>query len=152
MVFALNPLRGLAWHLVKRLIDQQFPDAQGISTHQLADWLTNDQPSPLLIDVRGEGEYAVSHLPGAQHLPSVAAVQQADIPPTATLVLYCSVGYRSARLAENLQTAGYPHVFNLEGSIFEWHNQGRPLVAGQQPVDQVHPYNRLWGLLLRERG
>lgn len=152
MVFTLNPLRGLAWPLVKRLINQQFPDAQRISTHQLADWLLNDQPSPVLIDVRGDAEYAVSHLPGAQHLPSVAAVQQADIPPTATLVLYCSVGYRSARLAEKLQAAGYQHVFNLEGSIFEWHNQGRPLVAGQQPVEQVHPYNRLWGLLLSERG
>lgn len=146
-----NPWRALAWRLVKRWVNQQFLDVPSLSTDQLANWLVNDQPPPILIDVRGEAEYAVSHLPGAQHLPTVAAIQQADIEPTSTLVLYCSVGYRSARLAEKLQAAGYQHVFNLEGSIFEWYNQGRSLVAGQQPVAQVHPYNRLWGLLLRDR-
>jgi len=152
MSSAPNPLRVLAWRLVKRWVDQQFPDVPSLATDQLARWLVNEQPSPILIDVRDEAEYAVSHLPGARHLPTLEAIRQADISPTSTLVLYCSVGYRSARLADKLQAAGYPHVFNLEGSIFEWHNQGRSLVAGQQPVDQVHPYNRLWGLLLRDRG
>jgi len=152
MSSAPNPLRAIAWRLVKRWLDQQFPEVPSLSTDQLAHWLTNDQPSPRLVDVRGPAEYAVSHLPGAQHLTTVEAIQQAHIAPTETLVLYCSIGYRSARLAQKLQAAGYSHIFNLEGSIFEWHNQGRPLVAGRQPVKQVHPYDRLWGLLLQERG
>jgi len=151
MPFASNPLRALSWSLVKRWINQQFPDVPSLSTEQLAHWLVNEQPSPIVVDVRDEAEYAVSHLPGARHLPTVDAIQQADISPDSTLVLYCSVGYRSARLADKLQAAGYPHVFNLEGSVFEWYNQGHPLVADQQPVQQVHPYNRLWGLLLRGR-
>jgi hypothetical protein len=57
------------------------------------------------------------------------------------------VGYRSARLAKKLQETGYSHVINLEGSIFEWYNHGYPVVA-REPVRRVHPYNRLWGLLL----
>lgn len=149
MLLVLNPLRALAWPLVKGLVRRKFPAAESLTTDQLAGWLVGDLPPPILVDVRTPAEYAVSHLPGARHLPSLEAVQQAQIPPQATLVLYCSVGYRSARLAEQLQQAGYPHAINLEGSIFEWYNQGHPVVRDGQPVQQVHPYSRSWGLLLK---
>ena len=145
-----NPLRTLAWKIVKTLVNRQFPGVQSISIDKLVSWLAgdNDVSPPVLIDVRQREEYEVSHLPGALHLPTVEAIQQASIPAHATLVLYCSVGYRSARLAEQLQEKGYKNVMNLEGSIFEWHNQERPVVADGLPVEQVHPYNRTWRLLL----
>ena len=143
-------LRTLAWHVVKRLVNRQFPDVQRISSKKLATWLASDLPPPLLIDARQREEYEVSHLPSALHLPTVEAVQQADIPADATLVLYCSVGYRSARLAQQLQDNGYEHVINLEGSIFEWYNRGHPVVVDGEPVKRVHPYNRIWGLLLQD--
>jgi 3-mercaptopyruvate sulfurtransferase SseA len=63
-------------------------------------------------------------------------------------VTYCSVGYRSAALAQQLQAMGCKKVFNLEGSLFEWVNQGYPVYQGEQVVKSVHPFNRLWGLLL----
>ena len=144
-----NPLRALAWTLIKQLIHRQFPQVQNVSTAKLASWLVDELPPPVLIDVRQGEEYAVSHLPNARHLTTVEAIQQADIPIDATVVLYCSVGYRSARLAAKLQAAGYKNVMNLDGSIFEWYNQGHPVVADDQPVQQVHPYNRTWGLLLK---
>ncbi len=147
-LFMFKPIRVLVWSLVKRLIHRQFPQIQSISTAKLANWLVEGTPPPVLIDVRQAEEYAVSHLPGARHLPTVEAIQQSDIPADATLVLYCSVGYRSARLAEKLQAAGYKNVMNLEGSIFAWYNQGHPVVADGHPVSRVHPYNRTWGLLL----
>ncbi|PSN20516.1 rhodanese-like domain-containing protein [filamentous cyanobacterium CCP5] len=147
--FFTKPLRSLAWGWVKRLVQKQFPGVASLSTADLAQQLAHGDP-PLLIDVRGEEEYAVSHLPGALHLPSEAAIAQADIPPDTPLVLYCSIGYRSARLAEKLQETGYSKVKNLEGSIFEWYNQGRPVVANGEPVQRVHPYSFTWGLLLEE--
>ena len=146
-----NPFRRLAWMLVKTWVHRTFPEVSRISTDQLADWLTSDRPSPILIDVRKPEEYAVSHLPGARHLPSVEAIQHSDIPTDATVVLYCSVGYRSARRSQRLQQAGYSHVINLDGSIFEWHNNGYPIVANQEPVQEVHPYNRWWKALLDDR-
>ncbi|MGP1384388.1 MAG: rhodanese-like domain-containing protein [Thainema sp.] len=147
--FILKPFRAIAWSFVKGMVQRQFPQVQSISTTKLANWRLDELPPPVLIDVRQEEEYAVSHLPGASHLPTVEAIQQADIPTDATLVLYCSVGYRSARLAEKLQAMGYKNVMNLEGSIFEWYNQGHPVVAdGSTPVQRVHHYNRIWGLLL----
>lgn len=149
MSVMVNPFRALAWRLVKGLVHRKFPTVESISVQQLAAWLERDRPSPTLIDVRQDAEYAVSHLPGARHLPSVAAIQQAKIPADASLVLYCSVGYRSARLAEQLRDAGYPNVMNLEGSIFEWYNRGYPVVVNQEPVQRVHPYSRTWGWLLK---
>ena len=148
MFGGLNPIRNLAWMLVKRLIQQRFPTVEQISTGQLASWLASDLPPPVPIDARKPKEYAVSHLPGAHHSPTLAAVQQSAVSAEAEIVVYCSVGYRSARLAQQLQDAGYTHVMNLEGSIFEWHNQGQPLVVDGEPTQAVHPYNRTWGMLL----
>jgi rhodanese-related sulfurtransferase len=145
----LSPFRAIAWSVVKRLVRRKFPGVQSISTQQLVDWMATRKALPVLVDVRRKEEYLTSHLPGAHHLPTVEAIQQAGISPDTGLVLYCSVGYRSARLAETLQAEGYRQVMNLEGSIFEWYNQGYPLVANQTPVRRVHPYDRVWGQLLK---
>lgn len=141
-------MRSLVWSYVKGLIRRKFPDVSTLSPTELATWLASDRPNPILIDVRQPAEYAVSHLPGARYLPTLAAIQQAHIGTDAALVLYCSVGYRSARLASQLQANGFQNVMNLEGSLFAWANEGRLLVAGGEVVDAVHPYNRTWGFLL----
>ncbi|MGH7937844.1 MAG: rhodanese-like domain-containing protein, partial [Bryobacteraceae bacterium] len=67
----------------------------------------------------------------------------------ATIVTYCSVGYRSAGMARRLHAAGFTRVQNLEGSIFEWANEHRPLVHDGKAATQVHPYDALWGRLLQ---
>jgi 3-mercaptopyruvate sulfurtransferase SseA len=64
------------------------------------------------------------------------------------VVTYCALGYRSGALATKLQAAGFTSVSNLEGSIFQWANEHRPLVQGDTPVTTVHPYSSLWGRLL----
>ena len=46
--------------------------------------------------------------------------------------------------------AGYADVWNLEGSIFQWANGGRPVYRDGRPVEAVHPYNTLWGTLLAD--
>ena len=66
------------------------------------------------------------------------------------IVTYCSVGYRSAGVAQRLRAAGFTQVYNLEGSLFRWANEGRPLYRGDTLVHQVHPYDRVWGTLLKE--
>jgi len=95
----------------------------GVSTAELATWLegrTTEQP--LLLDVRAAAEFDVSHLPGALPAPSVGqALDLIQARPTAgPVVLYCSVGYRSADLAAQLQAHGLTNLYNLEGSIFQW--------------------------------
>ena len=55
------------------------------------------------------------------------------------MVAYCSVGYRSAGLTDELGQRGYTRVCNLEGSLFQWANEGRPLVNADGRVNVVHP-------------
>jgi 3-mercaptopyruvate sulfurtransferase SseA len=62
--------------------------------------------------------------------------------------VYCSVGIRSARVADRLRHAGIGAVYNLDGSIFRWASEGRPVVRDGEPVRAVHPYNAVWGRLL----
>jgi rhodanese-related sulfurtransferase len=66
-----------------------------------------------------------------------------------TVVVYCSIGYRSAAIVDQLQDAGIGEVYNLEGGLFEWANRDRPIYRGQERVHEVHPLNRWWGMLLK---
>ncbi|NJL45165.1 MAG: rhodanese-like domain-containing protein [Leptolyngbyaceae cyanobacterium SM2_3_12] len=145
-----QPLRKLAWDGVTRWIRKKFPKAPAITTQHLADWLSQGkEPQPWLLDVRKAEEFAISHLPQARHAPNVNAVLALGLPKHQPMVAYCSVGYRSARLVEQLQAQGFTQVHNLEGSLFQWVNEGRPVVREGQPVAVVHPYNSVWGLLLK---
>jgi rhodanese-related sulfurtransferase len=133
---------------IKHITRLAFPSVRHINPQTLADWLASAGPSLLLIDVRTPAEFAVSHLPGAINAPTVAEITPtiAETRPAKT-VLYCSVGFRSSQIANRLQTP--TAIFNLEGSIFEWANQGLPLFQGTTAVRRVHPFARRWaGLLL----
>jgi len=100
-----------------------------------------------IFDTRNKVEFEVSHLPNALYLGFEDFNQTllADIPKNAELVLYCSVGYRSEQIGEKLIQLGFFNTYNLYGGIFEWVNQGLPLVnATEQPTYYVHTYNQAW--------
>jgi rhodanese-related sulfurtransferase len=142
----------LEWKSVKSEIREQFPSVAQLSTQELANWLSTDSgPLPLLLDARAPQEYAVSHLPNAILTSSEAEVLERlkRVEQDRPVVIYCSVGYRSSRLAEILGELGYKNVYNLEGSIFQWANEGRAVYRGREPVEVVHPYDDRWGKLLR---
>lgn len=141
------------WSSLKQQIRAEFPQVSHTSTEQLADWLTqSDETGPLLLDVRQPEEYEVSHLQGAQRAETFEEAQAilASVPKDQLIVLYCSVGYRSSALAQSLVAEGYTQVYNLEGSLFAWANEGRPVYLGDQPAYQVHPFNAKWGKLLNQ--
>jgi rhodanese-related sulfurtransferase len=140
------------WTLVTATIRREFPDVPRISTEQLAAWLhDSSRPAPLLLDVRTRAEYEVSHLADARHAEPDAAPSVIDAPKDRAIVTYCSVGYRSSVFARKLRGAGFTNVQNLEGSIFKWANEGRPVYRAATEVADVHPYNHTWGLLLAKK-
>lgn len=136
---------------LEKLVRRRFPSVRQISTEELARWIESRRPAPLLLDLRDADEYAVSHLSGARHVAPDAKAQDVrlGVPKDAPIVTYCSVGYRSSAFARRLQDAGYTNVQNLEGSIFRWANEGRPLVRDGRPVQVVHPYSNYWSRLLK---
>lgn len=142
------------WSTTLKMIRAKFPGVAQLSTDSLQTWLdeSGQAERPLLLDVRDREEYEVSHLRDAVPAPSreeaLKAVEgsSTDRP----VVLYCSVGYRSSEMAEFLAKQGFRKVYNLEGSIFAWANEGRPVFRGDEQVQTVHPYDRIWGKLLKK--
>jgi len=134
----------------KLRIRRDFPEVARLSVTELDARLRQPGPAPLLLDVRAAREYQISHLKGARRADDITTARRwlGDAPPEREVVVYCSVGQRSANLARQLSRAGYTHVRNLEGSLFEWANTGHPVYRGEEVVGVVHPFNEKWGRLL----
>ena len=102
-----------------------------------------------ILDTREAKEFQTSHLPKAFHLGydnfslenSVKLFKKDEV-----IICYCSVGYRSQKIAEKLLNAGYKKVYNLYGGIFNWVNLGYEIVdAKGEKTNRVHAYNKDWG-------
>ena len=151
--FGASKTSAFQWFLLRASLHNQFPQVQWITTRELADWLEDQhRPPPVLLDVRTVEEWSVSHLPRARRVDPGASAEIAlpDAGRDVPVVTYCAVGYRSAELATRLRAAGFTHVQNLDGSIFRWANEHRPLVHEGAPASRVHPYNKFWGRLLAD--
>ena len=71
-----------------------------------------------LIDTREESEWAAGHVKGVAHISKGVIERdiEAKVPDkSATLVLYCGGGFRSALAADNLQKMGYRNAISLDG-------------------------------------
>jgi rhodanese-related sulfurtransferase len=143
--------QNITWQEVIKNIRNEFPDVRHTPTDELNSWLTDSKGGPvILVDAREKEEFQVSHIPGARHIPynenplnSLMNLNQDSL-----IVVYCSVGYRSSILAKKLQGLGFTRVYNLEGSIFKWANEERPLVQNRNMVQKVHPHSPYWVKLL----
>ncbi len=84
----------------------------------------------ILIDTREESEWGRGHLPGAIHMGK--GIIERDIEArvsdkSATLVLYCGGGYRSALAGDNLKKMGYQNVISMDGGWRGWNEAGLPV-------------------------
>ncbi|MEQ8824726.1 MAG: rhodanese-like domain-containing protein [Filomicrobium sp.] len=113
----------------------------------------------VLLDVREQAEYEVSHLAGAIRIDPKADTQTVldlagDVSGKA-VVFYCSVGARSSTMAQRvrqtLASQGAAGVYNLSGGIFRWHNEERALYNQSTPTSLVHKFDGYWGRLLRRK-
>ncbi|MEI6094514.1 MAG: rhodanese-like domain-containing protein [Gammaproteobacteria bacterium] len=83
-----------------------------------------------LVDVREEEELPSGCIPNAIHISK--GVIERDIEKSisdlnAEIVVYCSGGFRSALVAQNLQTMGYQNVASLNDGLRNWVENGFPL-------------------------
>jgi rhodanese-related sulfurtransferase len=146
-------LFGISWESVDGKIQSEFPGVQSISTDVLFAWYeASDFKRPIIIDVRKDGEFRVSHLDDALHLESAEAISsviaERGLGKDTEIIVYCSVGYRSASVAANLQARGFTKVLNLEHSLFEWANKGYRMTGANGSTDKVHPFSRAWSVLV----
>lgn len=136
---------GLNWADVNAEIQEKFPKVERISVSALK---TKNLQDVILVDVRKKEEFAVSHIPGAVNLEDPFDIADLASQSDKNIVVYCSVGYRSAAVVHELSNLGITNATNLEGSIFEWANKDLPLVNEAGSTRDVHPYDEYWGQLL----
>ena len=148
----------LIWH-TPSLFGQEVQDSSyavmlnGLLSRQVAE-MDVEKASTLgnavFLDAREWEEYQVSHLPGALWVgyEDFQIDRLKELTKDTTIVVYCSVGYRSERITKRIANAGFEAVFNLYGGIFEWVNRDFPVVDEQGTTSKVHAYDRFWGIWL----
>jgi len=149
---APKPQEAFSLASVQIAIEAQFETVDHLPADE---FMAMDKNRVLVFDTRPMAEYAVSHIDGAVQLdPTVSAAKFAqlygDKATGKTLVFYCSVGHRSSDMAERVasERPELGPIYNLRGGLFDWHNQGRPVVNEGGPTDTIHPYNKDWGQLV----
>ncbi|WP_166967187.1 rhodanese-like domain-containing protein [Yeosuana marina] len=108
----------------------------------------------IILDAREKEEYQTSHLKNAVYVGytnfSVDSVIKKLPNKNKTIVVYCSIGIRSETIGFKLKKAGYAHVFNLYGGIFEWKNNHFPVFdSTNTETDKVHVFSKEWSKWLK---
>jgi rhodanese-related sulfurtransferase len=92
--------------------------------------LEKGDPDVVLLDVRTPAEFAEGHLAGAVNLdlngPGFAdAVAALD--KDKSYFVYCHTGNRSATAAQLMHDAGLSKVYDIQGGISAWSQEGLPV-------------------------
>lgn len=99
-------------------------EIKSIDCNTLKKWLDNNEA--VLVDVREPGEHQTQNIPQAYLFP-LGSIKAEDLPAAEgkKLVFHCRSGKRSMAACEKL-VAENPQleVYNLEGGILEWCEQG----------------------------
>lgn len=92
-----------------------------ITPEKAKEMLDSDEPT-ILLDVRSTAEYEEIHIDGAVVIPDNELAQLASAQlndQSATILVYCRSGRRSALAAKTLVELGYTEVYDF-GGIQDW--------------------------------
>ena len=100
----------------------------------------------VILDARESIEYEISHIEEAIYVgyDSLDFSILKRIPADNKIVIYCSIGYRSEKVAEEVNKTGHNNVYNLYGGIFDWVNSGYTIVDSSGRTHNIHPFNKDW--------
>jgi hydroxyacylglutathione hydrolase len=115
-----------AWRAEERPVARIEP----IGPARLAELLVAEDP-PLVLDVRGAGEYADGHIAGSLHIPyGELAGRLGELPRDRALATICKGGKRSGLAASVLQREGFETIHVARGGVGTWVAEGRPVESG----------------------
>ena len=104
-------------------VKEEIEEISSIAAHELY----SEPERPLFVDVREPDEWEEGHIPGAIHVTRGRLESRIEglVPDkTRALVVYCSVGSRSAFASKALADMGYDDVVNLAGGFVDWKRNG----------------------------
>lgn len=110
----------MKWTQYIKKLARQTRGGKEINYNEVKSILKKD-PSTLLLDVRSVQEYREGSLPGAKNIPSSEIKKQMGKGmlenKERTIVVFCSSGTRSNRVAKLLENNGYQEVYQLRGGL-----------------------------------
>jgi rhodanese-related sulfurtransferase len=107
----------------------------------------------IILDAREKAEFEISHIPSSKYIgykdfdSNHEMLQKLN--RNTEIIVYCSIGIRSEKIAEKLNRLGFKNLKNLYGGIFEWKNKGHRVVdVSGNSTEIVHAYSKKWSKLL----
>ncbi len=109
----------------------------------------------IFLDAREKNEFDVSHLEKSIYVGfndfNSKKFTDLKIDKNATIIVYCSLGVRSEKIAKKIKKLGYSSIFNLYGGIFLWKNEGFKVVdSNEKETENVHAFSKTWGVYLEK--
>lgn len=118
---------------------EKFPEVKDISPQQaMVDMKTS---KVIFVDAREPDEMKVSMLPDA--VAETAFLKNPGKYGNHKVIIYCTIGYRSGRLAEKLEEKGFA-AYNLKGGILAWVLEGGKIFDANGETRKIHVYGRKW--------
>lgn len=113
MAFEIENVKQLNYEEVKEIYDQ-------------------NEPRPIIIDVREHEEYVHGHIPKVPLIP-MSQIENLiqDFDPNEKYILVCRSGRRSHEVAKFFKDNGIDDVSNYTGGMLEWEG---PIEVGEQNI------------------
>jgi rhodanese-related sulfurtransferase len=101
-----------------------------VNAAMLAEELASERP-PLVLDVRGPGEWVSKHVNGSVNVPLTQLQRRiGDVPRTRRIAVMCGGGYRSSIAVGILKKNGIRDIEELAGGMAAWDTAKKDLVPG----------------------
>ena len=117
----------------RELLQQVRREIEEVDASRARELLEEPQP-PVLVDVRRRDEWDEGYIPGAIHVPRgslESRIERAAPDRDRPVLVYCSVGERSALAAKTLGELGYTDVASIAGGFTDWKRNGFPTEISQ---------------------
>ena len=118
---------------------KEFPDVKEISPQEAMKEIAQGQI--LFVDTRKPAEMAVSMLPGAITLE--AFFKDPEKFKGRRIVVYCTISYRSGKLAREMASNGL-EIFNLRGGMLAWVLEGGKVYDAKGETKRINVYGGKW--------
>ena len=105
-----------------------------------------------ILDARTKKEFEISHIRNAIWVGyeefDFKLVQNISL--NDTILIYCTIGYRSEKIGQKLKKNGLKHIYNLKGGIIQWVNDGYEIVRNEKPTNEIHPFSKAFEIWIQK--
>jgi len=118
---------------------KDFPEVKDMAPKDAMELLKEDKIQ--FVDTRKDAEMKISMLP--QAIPEETYLKNQGQYKDKTIVLYCTISYRSGKLTQKLNKQGVD-AYNLTGGLLAWVLEGGKVYDKNGETKRIHVYGKKW--------